>query len=83
MNAVVQNFRTGELQVAEVPPPHERAGYVSVANVASLISAGTEKAVIELARMTPWQKARRAPTWSRKCSRKPARKGSWRPRRSS
>lgn len=66
MKAVLQNFRTGEMSVAEVPPPVARAGGVLVHNVASLISAGTEKAVIELAKMNPLQKARARPDLVRK-----------------
>lgn len=61
MKAVMQNFRNGEMSLAEVPPPTLKAGGVLVRNAASLVSAGTEKAVIELARMNPMQKARARP----------------------
>ncbi|MCA9968980.1 MAG: zinc-binding alcohol dehydrogenase, partial [Anaerolineales bacterium] len=57
----MQNFRTGDLDVSDVPPPTLKAGGVLVHNVASLISAGTEKAAIELAKMNPLQKARTRP----------------------
>jgi predicted dehydrogenase/threonine dehydrogenase-like Zn-dependent dehydrogenase len=62
----MQNFKTGELEVAEVPRPGIRPGGVIVANAASLISAGTEKAAIELARMNPLQKAKARPDLVRK-----------------
>jgi predicted dehydrogenase/threonine dehydrogenase-like Zn-dependent dehydrogenase len=61
VKAVLQNFKTGVLEVAEVPPPAVKPGHVLVANAASLISAGTERAAIALARMNPLQKARARP----------------------
>ena len=66
MKAILQNFKTGEMELADVPPPTLRAGGVTVRNVASLVSAGTEKAVIELAKMNPLQKARARPDLVRK-----------------
>lgn len=61
MKAILQNFRNGEMSVSEVPPPTIRPGGVLVHNVASLVSAGTEKAIVELAKMNPLQKARTRP----------------------
>ena len=61
MKAVLQNFRTGDLSVSDVPPPVLKDGGVLVRNSASLISAGTEKAAIELAKMNPLQKAKTRP----------------------
>jgi predicted dehydrogenase/threonine dehydrogenase-like Zn-dependent dehydrogenase len=66
MKAVLQNFKTGVLEVAEVPPPAAQAGGILVRNAASLVSAGTEKAVIELAKMNPLMKARARPDLVRK-----------------
>ncbi len=61
MKAVLQNFKTGDMAVEDVPPPSLKADGVLVTNVASLVSAGTEKAVIELAKMNPLQKAKARP----------------------
>lgn len=61
MKAVLQNFKTGDMAVEDVPPPSLKADGVLVHNAASLVSAGTEKAVIELAKMNPLQKARARP----------------------
>jgi predicted dehydrogenase/threonine dehydrogenase-like Zn-dependent dehydrogenase len=61
MKAILQNFRTGELTVEDVPPPTLKPDGVLVRNVASLVSAGTERAIIELAKMNPLQKARARP----------------------
>jgi hypothetical protein len=49
MKQVVQNYRSGELKLWEVPAPACGAGKVLVAVQRSLISAGTEKLVIDLA----------------------------------
>ena len=50
MKQVVQNYRTGELKVAEVPAPALPDGNLLVATRASLISAGTEKQLTDLAK---------------------------------
>jgi predicted dehydrogenase/NADPH:quinone reductase-like Zn-dependent oxidoreductase len=50
MKQVVQKYRTGELRIADVPTPILRPGGVLVANRASLISAGTERMKVEVAR---------------------------------
>ncbi|WP_119166676.1 bi-domain-containing oxidoreductase [Algihabitans albus] len=75
MRAVLQNFKTGAMEVAEVPPPALKPGGVLVANAASLISAGTEKAVIELAKMNPLQKARTRPDLVKKVLAKAGQEG--------
>ncbi len=49
MKQVIQNFRTGELSLDEVPAPTVKSGGLLVANAFSLISAGTEKSTISIA----------------------------------
>ena len=66
MKAILQNFKTGDMTVADVPPPTVTAGNVLVRTVASLVSVGTERSVIELAKMNPVQKARARPDLVRK-----------------
>ena len=61
MLQVLQNIRDGNLSVATVPDPVVRAGHVLIANAASLISAGTEKMVMELAKKSLIGKARERP----------------------
>jgi predicted dehydrogenase/threonine dehydrogenase-like Zn-dependent dehydrogenase len=61
MKQVVQDVRTGKQRVVEVPPPMVKPGHVLIANAFSLISAGTEKAAIELARKSLLGKARARP----------------------
>jgi len=61
MFSVVENFKTGKLELDDLPAPICRPGAVLVANRASLISAGTEKAAIALARKTLAGKAAARP----------------------
>lgn len=61
MIQVVQNIRSGELTARSVPPPCAQPGHVLIANRTSLISAGTEKMAIELARKSLLGKARERP----------------------
>lgn len=49
MKAVIQNYRTGELVVSDIPVPALRDGGILVRNAVSLVSAGTEKLMVELA----------------------------------
>jgi len=58
---IVQNYRTGDLQVREVPVPGERAGHLLVHTVASLVSAGTEKLMLDMAKKSLLGKARARP----------------------
>ena len=61
MKQVVQNYRTGELKVEELPPPALRPGGVLVRTAYSLISAGTERMVVETAQSSLVGKARSRP----------------------
>lgn len=61
MLQVTQNVRSGALGVAAVPEPLARPGYVVVANVRSVLSAGTEKMVMDLSKKSLLGKARERP----------------------
>ncbi|MCI0524597.1 MAG: bi-domain-containing oxidoreductase [Acidobacteria bacterium] len=61
MKQVIQNFRTGKLKVDEAPETICKPGGVLVSNVASLISAGTEKMAIDFAQKSLAGKARERP----------------------
>jgi len=65
MKQLVQNYKTGELRVEEVPLPALKPGGVLVRNVFSLISTGTEKAKIELAEKNLLAKAKEKPEQAR------------------
>lgn len=49
MKQVMQRYSDGEVSLAEVPVPIARAGCILVHNVASLVSVGTEKLMLDLA----------------------------------
>ncbi len=66
MRQLIQSYRTGEMKVEEVPPPVAGPGGVLVRTVQSLVSAGTEKMVVDLARKGLMGKARARPDLVRK-----------------
>ena len=61
MKQLVQNYRTGELKLEEVPAPMVRPGGVLVRTVNSVVSVGTEKLMMEFARKSLLGKARARP----------------------
>ncbi len=61
MQQIVQKLNRGELRIVEVPEPIATPGQIVIANVASVISAGTEKAVRNLAQKSLLNKARERP----------------------
>jgi predicted dehydrogenase/threonine dehydrogenase-like Zn-dependent dehydrogenase len=61
MLQVIQDVRRGRLSVASIPEPMVRPGHVLIANACSIVSAGTEKMVVELAKKSLLGKARERP----------------------
>ena len=61
MKQVLQNLRTGETTVAEVPVPKPKPGQALVRSSASLVSAGTERMLVEFAGKSLIGKARSRP----------------------
>ena len=61
MKQVVQNVRNGRTNVMEVPDPVCSPGEVLVQNAASVVSAGTERYVVELSKKSLLGKARARP----------------------
>jgi predicted dehydrogenase/threonine dehydrogenase-like Zn-dependent dehydrogenase len=61
MKQLIQNFKTGELYVDEVPVPSISSGMVLVENEYSLISAGTERSTVKVAKANLLGKARQRP----------------------
>ena len=66
MKQVIQNFRTGILKVDDVPAPGARSGSLLVANHFSLISAGTEKSTVSVAKKSLVGKAMERPDMVKK-----------------
>jgi predicted dehydrogenase len=61
MKQLLQNLKTGEGVVADVPAPVAQRGRVIVRAAASLVSAGTERAFVELGRKSLLGKAKERP----------------------
>ncbi|RQG91520.1 oxidoreductase [Natrarchaeobius halalkaliphilus] len=61
MRQLQQDFSSGELQLAEIPQPRTSSNGVLVDTRYSLVSAGTERAMIELANKTLLGKAKERP----------------------
>jgi len=70
MKQLVQSVRSGDLRVVEVPAPQIGPAQILVATGCSLVSAGTERAVRELASAGLLQKARSRPDLVRQVVRK-------------
>ena len=66
MKQLLQNMGTGEVAVEEVPVPARGAGGLLVATRYSVISAGTERAILEIGRSSLIGKARARPDLARK-----------------
>lgn len=61
MKQLLQNVSNGELTIDEVPPPSRGPAELLVANRFSVISAGTERAVLEIGRASLVGKAKARP----------------------
>ena len=61
MKQLIQNFKTGELYVDEVPMPSMSEGSILVENKFSLISSGTEKSTVKVAKANLFGKAKQRP----------------------
>jgi predicted dehydrogenase/NADPH:quinone reductase-like Zn-dependent oxidoreductase len=75
MKQVLQDIRAGHTFVHDVPDPIAAAAQVVVATAASLISAGTERYVVELARKSLLGKARDRPDHVRRVLQKVRQEG--------
>jgi len=61
MRQLLQSLNDGSLEVVDVPSPRPRRGAVHVANLASVISPGTEKLIMDLASKSLVGKAKARP----------------------
>lgn len=66
MKQIFQNPKSGKLEIEEITPPRLKSGGVLVRNIFSLISAGTERGIIELSKKSLIQKARERPDYIQK-----------------
>jgi len=75
MKQVIQSRRTGKLRLLDVPAPKVKAGHILVRTRASLISAGTERMVVDFARKSLAGKAKARPDLVKKVIDKAKREG--------
>lgn len=75
MKQLLQDLRTGETLVAEVPVPTPRPGTALIQTAASLVSAGTERMIVDFAEKTLFGKARSRPDLVRQAIDKARREG--------
>lgn len=75
MKQLLQNLRARAPHLAEVPVPTPPPGFVLVRNVASLVSAGTERTIVEFAGASLLGKARSRPDLVRQTLDKARREG--------
>src|SRR5512136_2758558 len=61
MKQLLQNMKTGKTTVEEIPVPSPRTGQALVRSAASLVSAGTERMLVEFAEKSLVGKARSRP----------------------
>jgi predicted dehydrogenase/threonine dehydrogenase-like Zn-dependent dehydrogenase len=61
MKQLIQNYKSGEMYVDEIPAPQISAGMVLVDNEFSLISSGTERSTVKVAQASLIGKARERP----------------------
>jgi predicted dehydrogenase/threonine dehydrogenase-like Zn-dependent dehydrogenase len=61
MKQLLQNLKSGESVVAEVPAPGVSAGHVLIATRRTLVSAGTERMMVEFGKANLLEKARQQP----------------------
>lgn len=77
MRQILQNVKNGETTLEVVPPPTLKTKGVRVRTAASLISAGTEKMLIDLAQKSYLGKAKARPDLVKKVLQKVRREGVW------
>lgn len=75
MKQLLQNLRTGQTSIVEVPIPSPKPGTVLVQTAASLVSAGTERMLVEFAEKSLLGKARSRPDLLRQLIEKGRREG--------
>ncbi len=61
MKQILQHLRSGEIEIADLPDPQLRSGAVLIQTTRSLISAGTERMLVEFGKASLLAKARAQP----------------------
>jgi len=61
MKQIIQSYKTGEMKLEDAPVPQVMLGMVLVETTASLISAGTERMLVEFGKAGYIPKAKSQP----------------------
>jgi len=61
MKQILQNLKTGKTEIAEIPCPSVKPGHILIRTHTSLISAGTERMLVNFGKAGLIQKARQQP----------------------
>ncbi|MDC1320358.1 bi-domain-containing oxidoreductase [Flavobacteriaceae bacterium] len=61
MKQIIQSFKTGVTELAELPSPTVKSGQLLIRTTRSLVSLGTEKMLVEFGKASLFQKARQQP----------------------
>ena len=61
MKQILQNLKTGKTELTKIPCPETKSGHLLIKTTASLISAGTERMLVEFSKANLIQKARQQP----------------------
>ena len=75
MKQLIQHLDTGDIRILDVPAPQTSPGAVVVATAASVVSAGTERMIVDFAEKNLLQKARSRPDLVRQVWDKAQREG--------
>ena len=61
MKQILQSFKTGVTELAELPATQVKSGQVLIKTTRSLVSLGTERMLVEFGKASLIQKARQQP----------------------
>lgn len=61
MKQILQNIKTGDTELSELPIPGTRPGHILIRTQSSLISAGTERMLMDFGKANWIDKARQQP----------------------
>lgn len=61
MKQILQNLKTGETELVDIPSPHQKYGHNLIQTSTSLISAGTERMLVDFGKAGIISKARQQP----------------------
>lgn len=61
MKQLLQNIKTGQTEIVEIPCPQPKTGYIVIQTQKTLISAGTERMLVEFGKANMLAKAKQQP----------------------